>query len=236
MTNVVSLNNVDHHDLAVTLGYGAAFGDAVNQTLVFPNEFEDAQRDYPIIFRHDESGAFQAVVLLGFDRDENLFLQEQEWRASYVPAVHQRGPFLIGMGGQGAAQRDPIIQVDLDHPRIGGKGATPVFLPHGGNSPYLDHIVRVLGVIHDGMMATAPMFAAFAELDLIEPVLLKVSLDETKTYQVPDCYTIGAERLATLTAAELEQLHRPGFLRLAFFVAASLGNVGRLIALKNARR
>ena len=35
------------------------------------------------------------------------------------------------------------------------------------------------------------------------------------------------------TAARLERLHRAGYLRPAFFAAASLGNVSRLIELKN---
>ena len=74
--NRVLLNNVDHADLRVIAGHGATFGDAINQALILPTEFEAAQREYPILIRKDDAGGYQAVVLLGLDRDENLFLDE----------------------------------------------------------------------------------------------------------------------------------------------------------------
>lgn len=237
--NRVLLNNVDHHDLRVVLGHGAAFGDAINQSLIFPTEFEAAQRDYPILFRKDSEGRFQAVVILGLDRDENLFLDEARWPDRYIPAVQQRGPFLIGFREReegGERLREPMIHVDLDHPRIGHGEGEPVFLPQGGHSPYLDHVTRVLRTIHDGLEMIEPMFAAFEEEGLIEPLLLQISLDETTRYDLPDFYTIGAERLAQLDGAALERLHRAGYLRMAFMVAASLANVSQLIERKNRKR
>ncbi|PNB46164.1 peptide ABC transporter permease, partial [Pseudomonas sp. FW305-130] len=92
---------------------------------------------------------FYAVALLGLDPDENLFLDAAGWQARHIPAIHQRGPFLIGLVDRtidGQTRREPMLHVDLDHPRIAAAPQSPhaqaVFLPHGGSSPYLDHIVR----------------------------------------------------------------------------------------------
>ena len=41
------------------VAHGQAHGDAVNQALLFPNEFEAAQRDYPILFRRDDRGGMR---------------------------------------------------------------------------------------------------------------------------------------------------------------------------------
>jgi len=57
MTNKVLLNNVDHADLRVIVRPAAEYGDSVNQVLVFPTEFDDVQREYPIFFRRDPNGA-----------------------------------------------------------------------------------------------------------------------------------------------------------------------------------
>lgn len=239
MPNVVLLNNVDHHDLKVALGHGAAFGDAVNQVLVVPTEFAEVQRHYPILIRKDENGRYFAVALLGLDVDENLFLNEDGWNAAYVPAMQQRGPFRIGFGereGETGAAREPMIHVDLDHPRVSRTAGEPLFREHGGNSAYLEHTIRVLRVIHDGLSAADVMFAAFAEHALIEPVTLQVSLDETTRYNIPDCFTIGAAKLAALDDAALGALNRRGFLGHAFMLATSLGNMSRLIELKNRKR
>ena len=90
MTRRVLLNNVEHRDLRVRTDHSAALGDGINQVLVFPTEFEELQREYPILFRRVD-GNFQAIVLLGLDRDENLFLDESGWNARYVPAAQSCG-------------------------------------------------------------------------------------------------------------------------------------------------
>jgi hypothetical protein len=239
MTRTALLNNIEHKDLKVITRHAAAFGDSINQVLIFPTEFESIQREYPILLRKDSSGDFQALALLGLDKGENLFLDEQGWHARYVPAVQARGPFLIGFqetAADGEPRREPMIHVDLDHPRISSAEGDPVFLPHGGNSPYLERVVRILGLMHQGVASSRPMFTACAENGLIEPVALEVSLNTRETYTLTDYYTIGEDRLRALSGARLEQLHASGVLRAAYFVAASLGNVSRLIELKNRRR
>lgn len=237
MTNNVLLNNVDHQDLKIDTRHGAAYGDALNQVLIFPTEYEDIQRDYPIFFRRDEGGFFQSIALLGLDKDENLFLGGDGWDARYVPAMQQRGPFSIALqGGQGEVDAEPMIHVDLDHPRVGARDGERLFLRHGGNAPYLEHVAAVLRQIYTGLEVTGPMFAAFEELELIRPVAVEVQLSAEEQYVLPDFFTIDEATLAQLDGASLERLHKAGFLRAAFLAAASLGNVSRLIELKGRRR
>lgn len=232
MSRIVKLNNVDHHDLKVDARHGATSGDAVNQMLILPTEFEEAQREYPIFFRRDPSGALQPVALLGLDRDENLFLGENGWQARYVPAMQRRGPFSIGLV-RGQEDVPPVIQVDLDHPWIASGEGAPLFLPHGGNTPYLEQMAGLLGLIYQGLSAIQPMFAAFEEAGLIEPVKVEIALNDTKRYTLLDLHSIEEAKLAALDGAALERLHRAGFLRAAFNAVASLSNVRRLIELKN---
>lgn len=235
MTDIVLLNNVAHHDLKIVPE--AALAPPANQGIVFPNEFEAIQRDYPILLRMGGGDAPHAVALMGLDRDENLYRDGGGWQARYIPAHQQLGPFRIGMTpseGDGAAE--PMLYCDLDHPAVGRTQGQPLFREHGGNAPYLDHMIGVLRTIHVGRELVAPFFAALAEHDLIEPVTLRINLDETTRYDVPDAHTVSSERLAALDGAALEALNRAGVLRPAIMVAASLANVARLIELKNARR
>jgi hypothetical protein len=236
MTKTVLLNNVDHGDLKVIVGHGPIFGDNINQVLIFPTEFEEIQREYPIFFRKDANGEYQSVALLGLERDENLFLDDRGWQARYVPAIQRRGAFSIGLPDAPAsrgADAEPMIHVDMDHPRLSRTEGEPLFLPAGGNSPYLQHVARLLGVILNGLEISKPMFAAFEALDLIEPVAVEIRLNDRQGYDLPDLHTIAADRLAQLQGAELEQLHSAGLLRVAHWVVSSLGNVNRLIDLKN---
>lgn len=229
MTRYVKLDNVDHADLMVAIRHGAAHGDAVNQILVFPTEFEQLQRDFPILFRRDPQAGLYAVALLGLDLDENLFLGPDGWTSGYVPAVQQRGPFAVaGEPGE--------LLVDLDDPRVGVADGEPLFLRHGGAAPYLKHIGNVMDAVRQGAESAAPFFAALEREDLVRAVALDIALDDDNSYRIAEVFTVDEAKLAALSGAALERLHAGGMLRAATMAAASLANVARLIALKNARR
>ncbi|MEJ0061478.1 MAG: SapC family protein [Terricaulis sp.] len=236
MARNVLINNVDHAKLRVITKRAAAYGDGANPVPIFPTEFTEAQREYPILFRKGASGAYQAVVLLGLQKDENLFLNEPGWRGRYLPAMLARGPFMIGMtprpGEDGSVQREPMIMVDLDDPRVSETEGEPLFLEHGGNSRYLERIAFTLRMLRVGIELAKPMFALFEELDLITPVKLDIAFTDTQSYNLDSFYTVDAERLANLDGASLERLNRAGFLGAAVMVIASLNNVNRLAEMK----
>lgn len=240
MTRHVMLNNVTHKDLRVITRKSAEFGDNVGSVVTFPTEFGDVQREYPIFFRKDPgSGEFLAVALLGFDKTENLFLDEHGWHASYIPGVVARGPFLIGFQERtvdGEMRKEPVIHVDLDDPRISTTEGEPVFLAQGGNSRYLERVATILNGIHEGVAAGKAMFAAFAALELIEPVKVEIKFNDEEQYDLLGMYTISEEKLRALDGDSLLRLNKAGYLQGAFLVLASLSNVARLIDMKHRRR
>ncbi|UYY59247.1 SapC family protein [Sphingomonas sp. S2-65] len=233
MPNRVVLNNVDHRDLTVAIRYGAEFGDAVNQVQVFPAEFEAAQREFPIVFQRGPAG-LDAVALLGLDRDENLFLNGDRWTSRHIPLLQQRGPFSIGTDATGGGT--PMLHIDLDDPRTGAPDGAAIFLQHGGNGPYLNHVTHLLRLIHAGVEGARTMYAAFDALGLIEPVALEVMLNEDTRYAITGYEVLARERLNALTGTQLETLQKADFLAPAFLIPTSLGNIGELIRRKNARR
>jgi hypothetical protein len=239
MARYALLNNVEHQDLRVILRYGAEYGDNVATVLTFPTEYADVQREYPIFFKQDKtSGEFASVALLGLQEDENLFLEGNRWNARYVPGMFARGPFLIGFQDQqvdGVVRKEPVIHVDMENPRLSRTDGQPLFLPRGGNTPYLDHIATVLRGIHDGLELGRVMTAAFAQLGLIEPMKLEVKISETEKYAIEGLHTLNEEKLRALDSDSLLKLHRSGFLQGAYLVAASLGNVKTLMAIKQRR-
>jgi hypothetical protein len=233
MTRRVLINNIDHADLRVIARHGPEFGDSVNQALLLPTEFEAAQREYPIFFRRDASGVLQAVALLGLDRDENLFLEADGWRARYVPAALARGPFSIAAS---AGDAPAMVHIDLDDPRVGAGEGELLFLPGGGAAPYLQHMTRVLGTLYEGLEATGPFFQSLERLDLIDAVDVEAKLDDGVEYLLPGLFTVSQARLAGLRGPDLEQLHASGVLRAAHMVLASMGNMPALLDAKRRRQ
>lgn len=233
------LNNIAHKDLRVILRFGAEFGDQSPTVVAFPTEYADLQREYPIFFQRDpESGEFRSVALLGLERDENLFLQGERWNAGYLPGIIAKGPFVIGFQDQnvdGEVRREPVIHVDLDHPRVSFSEGERVFLPQGGNSPYLEHVIQVLRGIHQGVEGGRAMFAALDAAGLIQPMNLDVKLDEAHAVNLTGLFGIDREKLAALDPATLHRLHTAGYLEGAYLVLSSLYNIRRLMAEKQQR-
>lgn len=239
MTRHVMLNNVAHHDLRVITRYGAEFGDNVGTVLTFPTEYGDVQREYPIFFRKDARGEFHSIALLGLQPEENLFLEDGAWQAAYIPGIVARGPFLIGFQNQdveGESRREPVIHVDLEHPRISRTEGEPVFLPQGGNTRYLERIGTILQGIHQGLGISNAMFEAFTTHQLIEPVNVEVKFNAEEQFDLRGLYTISEERLRQLDGDALFRLNSAGFLQGAFLVIASLNNMKKLIDMKHRRR
>lgn len=231
MSDTTRLDNVTHARLRIVTGHGAKYGDAVNQIALFLPEFEAAQRHYPILFRRPENGPLQAVAILGLERDENLFLDGERWAAAYVPAMARRGPFLIGM-----ADGQPMIHVDLAHPRIleGGETGEPLFLPQGGHALALEQALDALRAIHLGHDAAPDMTRLFDELELVQPVSLNVQVADNHSYNFKDYLAITPERIAALDGAALARLNEARLLMPAVFAASSLANMNQLIARKRA--
>jgi len=233
------LNNVAHKDLRIVTRFGREFGDEVGMVPAFPTEFAELQREYPIFLRRErDGGQWQAVALLGFEANENLFLHDGRWNAGYLPGYVARGPFLIGFQEQnvdGELRNEPVIHVDVDHARIGAGEGEAVFLPHGGHSAYLEHVITVLRGIRDGTEFGTAMFAAFDSMGLLQPVNLDVQLDDKHRVSVSGLHGIDREKLTALDAGSLQRLNQAGFLEGAYLVLASLYNVRRLMAEKQRR-
>lgn len=228
MAQPVLLNNVDHKDLRIDTGRGAALGDDVMFAPTFAAEFRNVQAHYPIVFRKAADGSFQAIALFGFHEKQNLFLDGERWDATYLPLAIERQPFLIGI-----ADAQPVIHVDLDSPRIAVVGGEPVFRAHGGTTEFLERMSSVLLTLHQGLQAMPAFVAALLRHDLLESFVLDIELDDGAQHRLAGFYTINEERLRGLDGDAVARLHADGHLEPVFMAIASLSKLRSLIERTN---
>ncbi|MBZ2206288.1 SapC family protein [Massilia soli] len=228
MANPVLLNNVDHKDLRVITRRGDAWGDNLMLAVTFPAEFRTLQGHYPIVFRKSNEGAFEPVALFGFQEGENLFLRDGRWDATDLPLSVERLPFMIGVSGQ-----ELIMHVDLDNPRVSSSEGEPVFLPHGGNTEFLERMNSTLLALHQGLQDIAGFTEALLQNELLESFVFDIELNDGSQNRLAGFYTINEDRLAALDGAVLERMNRAGYLAAVYFALASLSNFRALIERKN---
>lgn len=237
MTRHVLLDNVTHKNLKVRAGYGKGRGYDVNVARVFPSEFARLQREYPLFFvKNAESGHFETIALLGFAEGENLYLTGNGWDAEAIPLTVERQPFLIGFREQvveGIPGQVPVVHVDLDHPSVSDTEGQPVFLPQGGESPYLERVNAVLASIHQGHEASRSLSQLLVGLELIESIAVDVEFNSGAKQSLAGLYSINEDRLRSLTANGLEVLHGKGHLQDVYMMLVSLLSMKQLIARKN---
>lgn len=245
MQRIEVLNNITHEHLRVNSTFAAELGDNVASTLTYVTEFADVQKEYPILCRKSpETGEYQALVFFGFQKDENLFLAEADsaiqknvgWCADYVPAVMARGPFAIGIQREivnGSEIHNPIVHIDMNHPKAVSENGQRLFLQNGGYSHYLNHISKVLDTINDGIFLTKLMFDAFDKYQLLEDVTLDIEFQNQSKLKINGFQTINTDNLSNLNGEALEELNKSGFLQAAYFIVASMSNIRKLIDRKN---
>ena len=231
MANPVLLNNIEHKDLRVITRHGRDLGDSHPYVQTFAGEFRLLQAHYPIVFtKAADDQPFEPVALFGFENDENLFLTDSGWDATTIPLLVERLPFLIGKHGE-----ELMIHIDLDSPRISKTEGEPMFLEHGGMTPYLENVNSMLITVHQGMESNAGFIEALVKHDLLESFALDVQLNDGSQHRMTGFSTIHEENLNKLDAAALDSLHKQGYLAAIFFQLASLSNFRALIERKNAR-
>jgi len=229
------LDNVNHADLKVKFEFGKDHGNAVNHTVVFATEFDALQREYPIYFKRDDNNKYYAVVLLGLDKDENLFLDQQNWNADYIPAVQMRGPFALEIPQQDPTSNepvDPIVRIDVSDSRVGNDQGLDLFLPMGGHAPYLEQSINALKRIHIGAQINDDFFSKLESFGLIEEITVQADYGDTLKYTIPDMFTVSKTKLAELNGDELLELNKLGLLEHCFAVLSSNANMSRLVNMK----
>ena len=238
MTNHQILNNVDHRDLRVALQPGATLGDAQMCTLAMPSEFRTIQAEYPILFLHDENtGLYQPMALFGLEKDENLFLAGDSWQARYQPLMMQRGPFLIGFQElpDAPGEKQMVVTIDMEHPRVGAADGEPLFDPFGGSSAYVERIGSVLREIDEGQAAIRELSSVLEQHELLEPLTLNAQLRNGEKLTLAGFHAIHEERLSQVAGYELADWSRRGLLQAMYMSIASMENLGRLLEMKNNR-
>jgi hypothetical protein len=232
------LTNDQHRSVAVDTRARPEYGDMVNRAVALSAEFNELHREFPLLLRKtEEAPGFVAHAILGFEKNENLFVEGDRWISTCIPATLARGPFSLGYiraedGGDTPA--DIKVMIDDQHPRVRAEGQ-PVFLPLGGETPYLQGIKRVLQTVDAGLRVDRVLYRELVATDLLEEVRFQISVFPELRYDFSGYHSINLEKLAALSAEQLLRLHRLGLLGPVYFLISSLGNFQRLVNQKIAR-
>jgi len=236
MANHVLLDNISHKNTKIITKRSISLGDSIPSLMTFPFEYRDIQTNFPICFCKDsESGKFYTAALFGFEENENLFFDGDNWDAAYTPLMLERQPFYIGNQHSQNGEERRLIYIDMDSPRVSAGEGEKLFLEKGGTSEYLQRISSILEAIYEGQQQTNEFVELMLKYDLIESFSLKVELNNGTQNQLQGFYTINEDSLYALSSEAVSQLITTGYMQAAYMMIASMSNFRSLIERKNKR-
>lgn len=237
MANFKILDSNTHKNTRVKLGRGAEFGENIHTVPVIAEELHQLVLEYPICFIKDNNtGQFGLNALLGFEVGENLFLEGNNWNAQYVPLHIRRQPFMAGINGEDGdrpTEENTVITINMDNTRVQESEGELLFDADGKLTPYMETVNNLLATLVNGIIRTEAFVKALSDNDLIEPIQLKVSFASGEEKRFDGVYTIHEENFKNLSAEVLSAFHRSGYLQAIYMLKVSMGNIQKLVSMKN---
>jgi hypothetical protein len=108
-----------------------------------------------------------------------------------------------------------------------------IFDEHGNETPYLQKTKSILAELLAGETETRRFIDKLLALNLVQPMRFDIEYANRQSQRVQGIYTVDEERMKSLPAEALIELHALRYLAPLYTMIASLGHVYSLVNRKN---
>ena len=202
------------------------------------SEFVPAGRHYPIVFISADGKAYNAVVVVGMQARENLFVADGRWAGDvYMPAYARRYPFCMAkLSVNRVEQQNRLICVEQSALDENGEA---LFDAKGEATAKWRELERLLGEYEADLERVREMCEILADYGLLEPFTMQATLKPEKgggSMQLAGMHRVAEKNIENLNAAQLKNLVRRGILARIYVHLLSLEHFARLLDRKAARK
>ncbi len=229
----VLLNRDKHRKRKVLPSENFGFASKANSLYLAGVEFNEACKEYAIVFTQGGGGKVVPVAMLGLRARENLYVDDKDqWTASYVPAFVRRYPFVL------AELQGEQMGVCIDEAFIGlnEKEGEALFDAAGNNTPFLQNALDFLNRYQLEYARTEHFCRRLQEAGLLVEMNAKADLTDGRTFTVNGVMIVDENKLLALPDAVALSLFRSGELHWISMHLMSLGNMQRLVDRLSARK
>jgi hypothetical protein len=222
----VLLDRERHKLRRVRAASGFAFARNAHSVVLAGVEFNEACKEYAIVFTRNAAGGVVPVAMLGLRGGENLFVDEAgAWNARYIPAFVRRYPFVLAeLPGQSLA-----VCVDEAYPGWNVAEGEPLFDAEGRETPFLKNALDFLTQYQREHQRTEALCRQLGEAGLFKEMNARAQLVDGRAFTVDGLMVVDEQKLLALPDAGALALFRAGALHLVSMHLASLSNLQRLV-------
>ncbi len=229
----VPLDRDKHRKRRVRPANGFAFARKANSLYLAGVEFNEACKEYAIVFTRVASGRTVPVAMLGLRARENLFIDDKAaWDAAYIPAFVRRYPFVLA---DLPGRSDMAVCMDEAFDGLGEDEGEALFDGAGQNTPFLQHALDFLNRYQAEYLRTEAFCRRLEQAGLLMEMNAKADLVDGRSFTVNGLLIVDEKKLLGLSDAAALALFRSGELHLISMHLTSLSNMQRLAVRMAAR-
>lgn len=231
MTSAINTLSFESHN-QIKIKDSNDYQHAKNQQVVplIVHEFARASAEMPIVFvKNAETGAFQAVALLGLSSNENLFYSADKWLSPYLPALVTHHPFALMPTQNDENQLQMVLKEDSH--LVSKTQGEALFDDNGNETEYLTKRKNALGRYFENSHITTAFTQQLNDKALLSQKNLSLDLNGEKI-AIDGVYLVDEKVLNSLSDADFLELRQKGFLAPIYSHLSSLHQLSRLAQLK----
>lgn len=221
----VLLDREKHRNSRVRPTGDFAFARKSNSLYLAGAEFNEASKEYPIVFTRSPNGKVVPVAVLGLRENENLYLDDQDrWNARYLPAFVRRYPFVLAeVPGQSLA-----VCIDEAYPGLGASDGEALFDDKGQETPFLKQTLEFLTQYQREYLRTEAFCKRLEDNALLKETNARANLADGRSFTLNGLLVVDEKKLLELPDAVALTMFRNGEMHLVSMHLCSLSNIQRL--------
>jgi hypothetical protein len=223
----VLLDRAKHRARRVRSSTSFAFARHANSLFLAGVEFNEASKEFAIVFTRSGTGRTVPVAMLGLRSQENLFVDsEGRWDAAFLPAFVRRYPFVLA---DLPGRAEMAVCVDEASDRLNDIEGEPLFDAGGGDTPFLRNAVDFLNRYHAEYLRTGAFCQRLEQAGLLMEMNAKADLVDGRSFTLNGLRVVDEKKLLALPDAAALELFRSGELHLISLHLMSLSNMRSLV-------
>ncbi|MCC2607261.1 SapC family protein [Planctobacterium marinum] len=232
MAKIEQLNNKLHQNLRVKPNTDVSDLKEQNLLPLVIAEFASAAVEFPICFvQNPNNQRYQVVALMGIERGENLFVKEDKWDASYMPARYTHAPFGLLRNPDDDTQYG--IAIDVEHTQVSETEGQALFTEDGEETEFLKKQKEAMAKYLEQEHITTLFAKELAEKEMLVTRNISVNIGE-KRMSVDGVAMVDEEKLNNMSDEDFLELRKKGMLPSIYMHLNSMRQVNNLMKRKAA--
>jgi len=203
---------------------------ALNAVFLASVEFADASSEFPIVFvpvgqGPDGQRQIAPIAVMGTQDKENLYIQGDQWRGRYVPALLQAYPFAMTR----VSEQQVVLMTDAAWEGWSQTEGTALFTAPGQASEHLEALRAQLEKLEVEVQRTRLLGELLVRHGLLKDMRFEAVTPKGQKLVIDGFLAVDEEKLAQLPDEAVVELHRNGALGLIHAHQISLRQMRKLI-------